>query len=354
MSDLEYVRGGPRGKPNSEIRHADLGVMRVPVFADVQKASATLGKRVVRTPVMTSARLDLVAGGTVWLKAESLQVTGSFKARGALNALLSMSTEQLREGVIAYSTGNHGQAIAWAAKQLGVRATIVMPHDAPRNKIERARFYGASVVHYDRTRESREAIGMRLLNEMGGTLIPPGDHAAVIAGQGTVALEAWHQLPDRAREELAIFISPCGGGGLVAGCGLVIDHLAPGIALCAVEPEGLDDTVRSLKASARERNDPSATSASDALQAMTPAELPFEINRQLLDRACSVSEKAVEDAVRFAANELRLVVEPGGAVALAAVLSGRIRLSGGHALVVLSGGNIDASLLANYLAISSA
>jgi threonine dehydratase len=316
----------------------------------VRGAAASIAPWLQRTPLLRSPKLDALAGGMVWLKAESLQLTGSFKARGALNALLALAPAQRARGVIAYSTGNHGQAIAWAASLLGVPAAIVMPHDAPANKIARAKAHGARVVHYDRRHQSREQIGMRLLQELGGTLIPPGDHPDVIAGQGTVALEAMNQLPPEVLPELRAFLAPCGGGGLVAGCGLVLQALSPHTRICAVEPAGFDDTVRSLASGERQANLPGAASRCDALQAATPAELPFEINRNLVDRACAVTEAEVADAVRYAAEELRLVVEPGGAVALAAVLAGRVDLEAGHGIVVLSGGNIDAGLLAQLLA----
>ncbi|MGE0802726.1 MAG: threonine/serine dehydratase [Lautropia sp.] len=351
MSELlEYTRAGPRGRPAHSIAHAALGPLRVPVWDDVRRAEGALAGRIVRTPLLRSSRLDDLAGGFVWLKAESLQSTSSFKARGALNALLTLTPAQRQAGVVAYSTGNHGQAIAWAARQLSVPATIVMPHDAPANKIERALAHEAEIVRYDRARESREAIGMRLLRERGGTLIPPGDHPEVLAAQGTVAIEVWQQLPPVAQDDLAVFAAPCGGGGLMAGCALVINELSASTQLCAVEPASFDDTVRSLLAGRRESNPPSATSFCDALQASTPAELPFEINRHLLDRALGVTESEVQSAVKFAVEELRLVVEPGGAVALAAALNGRLPLAGRHAVVVLSGGNIDTPLLTDFLA----
>lgn len=319
--------------------------MRVPTFADVELAAAAIAPHVVRTPLLRSARLDDIAGAPVWLKAESLQVTGSFKARGAFNALLALSPEARTRGVVAYSTGNHGQAVAWAARQLGVAATIVMPIDAPKNKVQRAASQGARIVQYDRERESRESIGMRLLAETGGTLLPPGDHPAVLAAQGTVALEALRDLPLAAFDRLGTFAAPCGGGGLMAGCGLVIDALRPDARLIAAEPAGFDDTVRSLRSGRRETNPPGRTTLCDALQAVTPAELPYSINGLFLSDAVAVTDDEVSAAVRFALEELHLVVEPGGAVALAALLAGHITLDGRDAVVVLSGGNIDMPLL---------
>lgn len=331
------------------IQQEMLGRLRVPGYADVERAARAIAPHVVRTPLLRSPRLDALAGAPVWLKAECLQVTGSFKARGAFNAMLALAPEQRARGVVAYSTGNHGQAIAWAARQLGMPATVVMPVDAPRNKVERALTQGARVVHYDRRHESRETIGMRLLAETGGTLVPPGDHPDVLAAQGTVALEALQDLPAEARARLGVFAAPCGGGGLMAGCSLVVQALAAQARLVAVEPAGFDDTVRSLASGRRETNAPGAATLCDALMAATPAELPFAINQHSLASAVAASDEEVAAAMRFALEELRLLVEPGGAVALAALLAGRIDLQGRDAVLVLSGGNVDLPLLARLL-----
>lgn len=331
--------------PASVIEHESLGAMRVPTHVDVVQALQRISPYVVRTPLVRSAALDQIAGAAVWLKPENLQVTGSFKARGAFNALLRLSEAERLRGVVAYSTGNHGQAIAWAAKCLGIQATVVMPLDAPRNKVARASGYGARVVHYDRQVESREQIGMQLLEQSGGTLIPPGDHPDVLAGQGTVALEAIADLPQTARLNFGTFAAPCGGGGLLAGCGLVVAPLQSNARIVAVEPFGFDDTLRSLGSGVRETNRPGLTTLSDALQAATPAQLPFEINRHYLTEGFAVTDEEVSAAICFCLKELRMVVEPGGAVALAALLSGRLKLDGKDAVVVLSGGNVDMSLL---------
>lgn len=334
-----------KSRPAALVRHDMLGELKLPAYQDVLQAAANISGHVHRTPLLRSPKLDAIAGGPVWLKAENLQLTGSFKIRGAFNAMLGLTPEQLARGVVAYSTGNHGQAIAWAARRLGAPAVIVMPSDAPRVKIEKALGQGARVEHYDRRTQSRESIGMRLLKETGGTLIPPGDHPDVIAGQATVALEALNDLPDSVRRELAVFAAPCGGGGLIAGCGLAFDALSPETALIAVEPAGFDDTVRSLASGRREPNAPGAFTLCDALQAAMPAELPFEINRHFLDGAVAVNDAEVISAMRFALEEMHLVVEPGGAVALAALLHGHVTLGGGHALAVLSGGNVDRAVL---------
>lgn len=334
----------------AQITHGMLGTLRVPRFADVERAAAAIAPHVRRTPLLRWAALDAIAGGPVWLKLENLQITGSFKLRGAFNALLALTADERAQGVVAYSTGNHGQAIAWAARHLGVAATIVMPVDAPRNKVAKALAQGAQVVHYDRTRESREDIGLRLLAETGGTLVPPGDHPDVLAAQGTVALEALQDLPPEARDTLGLFVAPCGGGGLMAGCCLALDALAPGARRVAVEPAGFDDTVRSLATGRRETNAPDARTLCDALQAVTPAELPFAINQPLLTGAVAVTDAEVAHAMRFALQELRLVVEPGGSVALAALLAGHLPLQGQGAVVVLSGGNVDLSVLQGVIA----
>lgn len=333
----------------SHIEHETLGTLRVPTYADVQRAAAVIAPHIVRTPLLRSPALDRIAGARVWLKPECLQVTGSFKARGAFHALLAMDAAQRRRGVVAYSTGNHGQAIAWAARQLGMPATIVMPADAPRNKVARAEAQGARVVHYDRRTESREAIGMRLLAATGGTLVPPGDNPDVIAAQGTVAREALDDLPADALANLGTFAAPCGGGGLLAGCALALGERRMDTQLVAVEPRDFDDTVRSLRGGQRARNTPDATSICDALQAVCPAELPFAINRHRLDAALAVSDDEVAAAIRFGLEELRLLIEPGGAVALAALLAGHLRPGGRDTLIVLSGGNIDLPMLASLI-----
>jgi threonine dehydratase len=313
---------------------------RLPTFADVEAAAARLRGIAVRSPLLESEALNERAGGRVLLKAECLQRTGSFKFRGAYNTISQIEAD----AVVAYSSGNHAQGVAAAAKLLGKAATIVMPADAPAIKIENTRAYGAEVRLYDRARESREAIGAEIAARTGAALIRPYDDPRIIAGQGTVGLEIVEQARDRGvAPDLALI--PCGGGGLIAGCALALRTALPGIAIYAVEPDGLDDTRRSLEAGERVANAPGATSICDALLLPTPGELTFAINRQLLAGGLIATDDEVRRAMAFAFRHLKLVLEPGGAVALAAVLSGRLALERRTA-VVLSGGNVDPALFA--------
>jgi threonine dehydratase len=313
----------------------------LPTFADVEAAAERLRAVAVRTPLLESEALNERVGGRVLLKPECLQRTGSFKFRGAYNAI-----SQIDGGaVVAYSSGNHGQGVAASAKLLGKAATIVMPADAPAIKIESTRARGAEVRLYDRATESREEIGAAIAARTGAALIKPYDDPRIIAGQGTVGLELAEQI--KACElELEVALAPCGGGGLIAGCALALSAAFPGIALHAVEPAGLDDTARSLEAGARQTNAPGATSICDALLISTPGKLTFALNRGLLAGGLAVTDEEVRSAMAFACRHLKLVVEPGGAVALAAVLSGKLPLEHRTAAVVLSGGNVDPALLA--------
>jgi threonine dehydratase len=317
----------------------------LPTFADVEAAAARLRGVAARTPLLESAALNERAGGRVLLKAECLQRTGSFKFRGAYNAI----SQTQASAVVAYSSGNHAQGVAAAAKLLGKAATIVMPADAPAIKIASTRAYGAEVRLYDRERESREAIGAEIAARTGAALIRPYDDPWIIAGQGTAALELAAQAQELgAAPDLALV--PCGGGGLIAGCALALSTAFPGIAIYAVEPDGLDDTRRSLEAGERVANPAGARSICDALLVPTPGELTFALNRRLLAGGLAVSDEEARGAIAFAFRALKLVLEPGGAVALAAVLSGRLALGGRTAAVVLSGGNVDPELFAAAIA----
>jgi threonine dehydratase len=314
---------------------------RLPTFADIEAAALRLRGIAVRTPLLESEALNQRTSGRVLLKAECLQRTGSFKFRGAYNTI-----SQIDAGtVVAYSSGNHAQGVAAAARLLGKPATIVMPADAPAIKIENTRRYGAVVRLYDRQRESREAIGAEIAARTGAALIRPYDDPRIIAGQGTVGLE----LAEQARERGAVpglGLMPCSGGGLIAGGALALTTAFPGIAIYAVEPDGLDDTRRSLEAGERVVNAPGASSICDALLLPTPGELTFAINRQLLAGGIAVTDDEVRGAIAFAFRHLKLVLEPGGAVALAAVLSGKLSLEHRTTAVVLSGGNVDPALFA--------
>ena len=318
-------------------------------FADVEAAAARLRRVVVRTPMLRHPVLDEAAGGTVLLKPEPLQRTGSFKLRGATNASLLLGEGARRAGVVTHSSGNHGQAVAAAARMLGMPALVAMPADAPAIKREATRRWGAEIHPFDRRTTDREALAARLAAERGAALIPPFDHPHVIAGQGTVALEL---VEDARAAGLALdALAVCtGGGGLVAGCALAMEAMAPGAAVWAVEPEGWDDTKRSLDAGERLANDGAGSGLCDALLSRMPGALTFPINRRLLAGAAVVTEAEVLRAMRFAFEHLKLVVEPGGAVALAAVLAGRVEARGRTVGVVLSGGNVDPAVFARALA----
>jgi threonine dehydratase len=311
-----------------------------PGIADLRAAAARLAGRAVVTPLLESSLLNERLGARLLVKAESLQRTGSFKFRGALNALLQLAPEQRRAGVVAYSSGNHAQGVAAAAQLLGIPAAIVMPADAPAIKIANTRGYGAEVVLYDRYRESREAIGNRLAAERGASLIPPYDDARVIAGQGTVGLEIAAQA-EALRARLDAVIVPVSGGGLIAGCALALAAASPATKVYAAEPEGLDDLRRSLAAGKRVANEGAARSICDALLAPMPGEITFPIHRRLLAGGFAVSDEEVLAAMAAAFAELKLVIEPGGAAALAAALAGKLDIAGKTLAIVASGGNVD-------------
>jgi threonine dehydratase len=314
---------------------------RLPTFADVEAAAARLRGVALRTPLLESEALNERVGGCVLVKAECLQRTGSFKFRGACNTISQIAAA----AVVAYSSGNHAQGVAAAARLLRKAATIVMPADAPAIKVERTRADGAEVRLYDRTRESREAIGAEIAARTGAALVKPYDDPRIIAGQGTAGLELARQAREQgARLDAALI--PCGGGGLIAGCGIALSRLCPGIQIYAVEPAAFDDTGRSLAAGERLANPPGGRSICDALLAPTPGELTFELNRRLLAGGVAVGDDDALCAMSFAFRDLKLVVEPGGAVALAALLSGRFEARGRTVAIVLSGGNVDPEVFA--------
>lgn len=313
-----------------------------PTQADVHHALARIAPFVIRTPLVRSAALDSLTGGTIVLKPESLQRTGSFKFRGAINATQRLDAGARARGVVAPSSGNHGQALACAAHGLGMACTIVMPADAPRIKVERTRAWGATIIQYDRATDDRLAIAQGVVDRTGATLVPPFEHPDVIAGQGTLALEL---LADAG--PLDVLLVCTGGGGMVAGCALATE--GTGTAVYAVEPAESDDTARSLLSGIRERNAPGGSLLCDALLTEQPGALTFSINQPRLAGGLLVTDAEVLAAMRFAFLELKLVVEPGGAVALAALLSGKIDVRGRRVGAVLSGGNVDPDTFARAL-----
>lgn len=314
-------------------------------LSDIQQAAERLEGHAVRTPLLECDALNALCGGRVLIKAEVLQRTGSFKFRGAFNKLLSLDSQERQRGVLAFSSGNHAQGVACAARMLGVQATIVMPADAPQIKILRTREYGARVVLYDRYKDDREAIAAQLASESGAITVKPFDDPLIMAGQGTAGLEITQQTD----APLDLLLTPCGGGGLIAGVGTAVKAYYPSVEIYAVEPLEFDDTARSLALGERVENSPHARSICDALLSPTPGELTFAVNRQLLAGALSVSDAHARQAMAFAFEHLKLVVEPGGAVALAALLAGKVRLEGRTAALVLSGGNVDPLDFARYL-----
>jgi threo-3-hydroxy-L-aspartate ammonia-lyase len=312
-------------------------------LADVEAAARRLEGIAHRTPVFTSRTLDERTGARVHVKAECFQRGGAFKFRGAYNKISSLDEDALRRGVLAYSSGNHAQAVALAAALLGSHATIVMPEDAPAAKLDATRGYGAEIVPYDRWRESREEIGARLAGERGLELVRPYDDPLVMAGQGTAALELLEKVA-----ELDLLLVPVSGGGLLAGCSTVAKALRPGIHVVGVEPEAGDDTRRSLAAGERVRIEVPRTIA-DGLQATEPGELTFEVNRRRVDEVVTVSDDEIVAAMTFLYDRLKLVAEPSGAVGIAALLAGKVDASGRAAGVVLSGGNVGAARFAELV-----
>ena len=315
--------------------------LHMPEFDDVLAARNRIAHAAVVTPALESPILNERAGARVFLKAETLQRTGSFKFRGAHNRISQIAPEDAPGGIVACSSGNHAQGVAEAARLAGLRAAIVMPRDAPQLKVARTRRAGAEVILYDRDSEDREEIACKLCLEREALFVPPFDHPEIIAGQGTAGLELYEQATASGAQLSAVLV-PVSGGGLAAGVALAVKHHAPGCAVYGVEPEGFDDTARSMSSGQRERNARMSGSICDALLTAQPGMLTFTLNRRLLTDVLSVTDDEVRAAMRFAFEELKLVVEPGGAVGLAALLSGRFQPEGEGAIgVVLSGGNVD-------------
>ncbi|MBA2753943.1 MAG: threo-3-hydroxy-L-aspartate ammonia-lyase [Chloroflexia bacterium] len=302
---------------------------------DIRAAAARLAGVAHRTPVLTSRTLDERVGGSVFLKAENLQRMGAFKFRGAYNAVAALDPDVRSRGVVAFSSGNHAQAVALAARLHAIPATIVMPTDAPPAKLAATRGYGAEVVTYDRYTEDRAAIGARIAAERGASLIPPFDHPAVMAGAGTVGLELFEEVGP-----LDALLVCTGGGGLLSGCAVAAHALSPGTAVIGVEPEAGDDFKRSWESGQRVGLDAVPRTIADGQQTMMPGELTFAVARQRVAGFALVSDAEILAAMAFAFERLRVVVEPSGATALAAVLAGKVETAGRRIGVTLSGGNV--------------
>ena len=309
-------------------------------LSNIKAAEKRLLGVVVKTPLMTNHYLNNRLNAKIYFKLENCQHIGAFKFRGAYNRLVQLNEDKKKYGVVAFSSGNHAQGIALAANILGLQATIVMPADAPKLKLDGTLRLGAKVVEYDRNRESREEIAENIAHETGATLVPAFEDFDVMAGQGTAGLEIVEQLKSR-NENLDIFLSPCGGGGLLAGTSTAIKGCLPSVIIYGVEQEQYDDHARSKLASRRIKIPGNTPTMCDALMATTPGELTWSVNQKTVDDFLVVSEDSVAFAVAFAFRHLKQVIEPGGAVGLAALLDKSINISGKTVAVILSGGNID-------------
>ena len=321
----------------------------LPTARDVDAAARLLHGVAWRTPLITSPALDALTGGRVFLKAETLQRTGSFKFRGAYNKIAAIPQERRAGGVVAYSSGNHAQGVAAAARLLGMPAVIVMPSDAPRSKRERTAALGAEIMLFDRIKDDREAIARRIAQERNAVLVPPYDDPLVIAGQGTIGREI---VEDLAALGLApdVIVVTASGGGLTAGIALAAKSRVGDVRLFTAEPVGFDDHARSFRSGRREANAALTGTICDALMARTPGALTFAINSALVGEGVAATDQEVAAAMAFAFHELKLVVEPGGAVALAALMSSKIPVEGKVVVAVLSGGNVDADVFHRLVA----
>ena len=298
----------------------------LPGINDIRIAAERLDGIAVRTPLLESERLNDRAGARLFLKCEMFQPIGAFKVRGAWNMISQIPDVDVDNGVVAYSSGNHAQAVAWAAGRRGMQATIVMPKDAPDVKVTNTKALGADVVLYDRNGEDRELISAEIAERTRATIVPPYDHPAIIAGQGTAGLEAMQQMTDLGVVPDVVVV-PCSGGGLIAGCSIAVKAEAPEARVIAAEPEYFDDTARSLSTGKRLSNAPGHSSICDALLVPTPGKLTFEIMRRTLSGGVVVTEDEVRRTIRAAFLDAHIVVEPGGAVGLAAALSGKLEVA---------------------------
>ncbi|MBN8551896.1 MAG: threonine/serine dehydratase [Caulobacterales bacterium] len=318
---------------------------KLPTFEDVLDAAHVIKGQAVRTPLIESPALNERLGGRVLMKAENLQVMGAFKFRGAYNRIARLTEAETARGVVAYSSGNHAQAVAAAARRVGTAAIIVMPADSPAIKVAGVRANGGEVRLYDRYSESREAIGQEIARERGSVLVPPFDDPFVIAGQGTAGLE----ILEDADGPIDQLLSGCSGGGLIAGLNLAFEARSAETRVIGVEPEVYDDTARSLAAGERVGVAATGKTICDALMTPIPGELTFPINQRRLERAISVTDEEAARAVAYAFETLKLVVEPGGAVSLAALLAGKVQTKGLTTAILLSGGNVDPALFSQII-----
>ena len=320
----------------------------LPTFGDVLAARRRLGALAFRTPLIEHPALNAITGGRVLLKAENLQRVGAFKFRGAYNKISQLDKAAYPGGVVACSSGNHAQGVAAAATIMGLKSAIVMPADAPRLKIARTRAFGGEVVAYDRVKEDRDAIARDLCAKRAAAYVHPFDDPDVIAGQGTAGLEMMEQaeavgaVPD-------IVLVGASGGGLASGVSIAVKEKCPSAQIYSVEPAGFDDLARSLKRGEREKNAALSGTICDALMSNTPGQLTFEVTKRNLVGGLAVTDEEAKAAVRYAFEELKLVVEPGGAVSLAAILAGKLPLQGKTVAAILSGGNIDPTLFAEII-----
>lgn len=320
----------------------------LPDFRDIETAAERLRGFAVKTPVIESPKLNAMTGGRILIKAECLQRTGSFKFRGAWNRISQLDKASTPGGVVAYSSGNHAQGVAAAAQIKGLPALIVMPADTPLIKQNNTRSYGAEVVTYDRATQSREEIAAHYMKARGAVMVPPFEHADIISGQGTAGLELAEEASSRGVALDDVLVC-CSGGGLTAGVALAMEAKSPNTRVHTVEPAGFDDYARSLKSGRIEKNANASGSICDALMSPSPGEMTFAINKRLLGEGYAVTDAEAAEAVRFAFEVLKLVLEPGGAAALGAVLSGKIETQGRAIGVIASGGNCDPENYARIL-----
>ena len=325
--------------------------MILPSIADIEAARRRCGTRLRHTPLLRSAVLDRAVGGTVLLKAENLQHTGSFKLRGAMNTVLALAEAKHQGGVVAFSSGNHAQAVSYAAAAAGMPATIFMPADAPAIKTRMTRSWGAEVVPFDRLRDDREALARAEAERTGAAIIPPYERLEVIAGQGTAGLEVAEDLAAQGITPDAVLV-PVSGGGFLAGVTLALQARFPSVRSYAVEPEGRDDMRRSLLSGQRETNGPGGSTLCDGLLSQSQGALTFAVNKERVSGGVVVTDEAILRAMAFAFLHLKLVLEPSGAVGLAALLSGAFEGHGRTSVVMLSGGNVDPEVFGRALAVA--